>query len=56
MEWLDKDGAPIQGALPVARAATVPALGYASQVAVATHPKAVGFRISLTEPRAEAAR
>lgn len=56
VEWLDKDGAPIQGALPVARAATVPALGYASQVAVATHPKAVGFRISLTEPRAEAAR
>lgn len=56
VEWLDKDGAPIQGALPVARAATVPALGYASVTAVATHPKAAGFRISLTEPFADAAR
>jgi len=56
VEWLDKDGAPIQGALPVARAATVPALGYTSLTAVATHPKAAGFRISLTEPFAGAAR
>lgn len=56
VEWLDKDGAPIQGALPVARAATVPALGYASITAVATHPKAASFRISLTEPFAGAAR
>ena len=56
VEWLDKDGAPIQGALPVARAATVPALGYASLTAVATHPKAAGFRIWLTEPLAGATR
>jgi uncharacterized protein YcfL len=56
VEWLDKDGAPIQGALPVARAATVPALGYTSITAVATHPKAAGFRISLTEPFAAATR
>jgi uncharacterized protein YcfL len=56
VEWLDKDGAPIQGALPVARAATVPALGYASLTAVATHPKAASFRITLTEPFAGATR
>lgn len=56
VEWLDKDGAPIQGALPVARAATVPALGYTSVTAVATHPKAAGFRIWLTEPFAGATR
>jgi uncharacterized protein YcfL len=56
VEWLDKDGAPIQGALPVARAATVPALGYTNVSAVATHPKAASFRISLTEPFAEATR
>lgn len=49
IEWLDKDGFPIQGGVVVARTLTVPALGYASVVAVATSPKAVKFRIQLTE-------
>ena len=49
IEWLDKDGFPIQGAVVVARTVTVPALGYESIVAVATSPKAAKFRIELTE-------
>lgn len=49
IEWLDKDGFPIQGAVVVARTVTVPALGYETIVAVATSPKAAKFRIELTE-------
>ena len=49
VEWLDKEGFPIQGAVVVARTITVPALGYETAVAVATHPKARKFRIELTE-------
>ncbi len=49
VEWLDQEGFPIQGAVVVARTITVPALGYETAVAVATHPKAKKFRIELTE-------
>lgn len=49
VEWLDKEGFPIPGAVVVARTITVPALGYETAVAVATHPKARKFRIELTE-------
>jgi len=56
VEWLDAEGFPIQGQAVVARSATVPALGYHTVVAVATSPKAVKFRIQLTEPQAAAAR
>lgn len=49
VEWLDKEGFPIQGAVVVARTVTVPALGYETIVAVATSPKAAKFRIELTE-------
>jgi uncharacterized protein YcfL len=56
VEWLDKEGFPLQGQVVVARAATVPALGYQTIVAVATSPKAAKFRLQLTEPQAAAAR
>ncbi len=49
IEWLDKDGFPIQGNVVVARTITVPALGYETVVAVATSPKAVKYRFQLTE-------